>query len=58
MADSSGIHSHARRGAEPRPGDEDQMSARSQGAGKAATSAKTGSSRVTAGAGADPPPSP
>lgn len=58
MAGSSGIDSHARRGAEPQPGDEDQMSARSQGAGKAATSTKTGSSRVTAGAGADPAPSP
>lgn len=58
MARSSGIASHARRGAQPQPGDEDQMSARSQGAGKAVTSAQPGSSRVPAKAGTDPPPSP
>lgn len=58
MTGSSGIASHARRGAQPWPGDEDQMSARSQGPGKAATSAQPGSSHVTAGAGTDPPLSP
>lgn len=54
LADSSGIASHARQGAQ----DEDQMSARSQEAGKAVTSAQPGSSCVPAGAHTDPPPSP
>lgn len=56
MAGSSSIASHARQGAQP--GDKDQMSSCSQGAGKAATSAQPGSSQVPARAGTDPPLSP
>lgn len=55
LAGSSSIASHARRGAQPRARDEDQMSACSQGAGKAVTSAQPGSSRVPTGAHTDPP---
>lgn len=58
MAGSSSITSHAQWGAQPQPGDKDQMSACLQGAGKAATSTQPGRSCVTAGAGTDPPLSP